>query len=254
VCAASCATGPRPNARATIPKRALVPVRFVLVRPETPANIGACARVVRNAGLDGLDLVSPGDWKTLDCWRTAWGAPEVLEGARVFESLDEALAESTWAVGLSGRRDGDATCQDVREAAAEIASLSAQDRVALVLGPESVGLTKAELARCGRRATIPSHPAQPSLNLSHAAAVAAHEVYRARQRPAQSPRRATHEEKARMLDLLHAGLRNIEALPAQNTDRYFREWEALFLRADLTPKEVQLLEHMARKMARRPRE
>ena len=42
----------------------------------------------------------------------------------------------------------------------------------------------------------------------------------------------------------------IEALPAQNTDRYFREWEALFLRADLTPKEVRLLEHMARKMAR----
>ena len=54
-----------------------------------------------------------------------------------------------------------------------------------------------------------------------------------------------------MLDLLRAGLRRIEALPARNTDRYFREWQALFFRADLTPKEVRLLEHMARKMARR---
>jgi TrmH family RNA methyltransferase len=223
---------------------------LVLVRPETPANIGACARVVRNGGLEGLDLVSPGDWRTVDCWRTAWGAHEVLESAQVFESLDEALAPSTWSTALCGRRDSATPCEDVREAALTIATLSEQDRVALVLGPETAGLTKLELARCGRCATIPAHPGQPSLNLSHAAAVAVYEVYRARRRPDPEPRRATHDEKARMLDLLRDGLRSIEALPAQNTARYFREWEALFLRADLTPKEVRLLEHMARKMAR----
>jgi TrmH family RNA methyltransferase len=229
----------------------LVPVRLVLVRPETPANVGACARVVRNAGLEGLDLVEPGDWRTVDCWRTAWGAHEVLETARVFADLDQAVAESTWAAGLTGRRDSAGACLDVREAAEAIAALSSDDRVALVLGPETTGLSKHELARCGRCASIPSHPSQPSLNLSHAAAVAAYEVYRARRRADPAPRRAAHQEKARMLELLRAGLRSIEALPARNTDGYFREWEALFLRADLTPKEVRLLEHMARKMARR---
>ncbi len=222
----------------------------MLVRPETPANVGACARVVRNAGLEGIDLVEPGDWRTVECWRTAWGAHEVLENARVFEDLDQALADSTWAAGLSGRRFGVSACLDVREAAEAIAGLSTEDRVALVLGPETAGLTRNELARCGRCATIPSHPSQPSLNLSHAAAVAAHEVYRAQRRPAPGPRSASHAEKAQMLELLRAGLRSIEALPARNTDGYFREWEALFLRADLTPKEVRLLEHMARKMAR----
>jgi TrmH family RNA methyltransferase len=229
----------------------LVPVRFVLVRPETPANVGACARVVRNAGLEGLDLVEPGDWRTVECWRTAWGAHEVLETARVFDDLDQALAESTWAAGLTGRRDSTGACLDVRDAAEAIAALSSDDRVALVLGPETGGLSKRELARCGRCASIPSHPSQPSLNLSHAAAVAAYEVYRVRRRPDPAPRRAAHEEKARMLDLLRLGLRSIEALPARNTAGYFREWEALFLRADLTPKEVLLLEHMARKMAQR---
>ena len=48
-------------------------VRVVLVRPETPQRRGA-ARVVRNTGLAGLDLVDPGDWRTVECWRTAWGA------------------------------------------------------------------------------------------------------------------------------------------------------------------------------------
>jgi len=49
-------------------------VRIVLVRPESAANIGACARVSRNSGAEGLDLVAaPGDWRTVECWRTAWG-------------------------------------------------------------------------------------------------------------------------------------------------------------------------------------
>ena len=61
-------------------------VRVVLVRPDSAVNVGATARVVRNYGLRGLDLVSPGDWRTVACWRTAWGAQEVLEEARVFPS------------------------------------------------------------------------------------------------------------------------------------------------------------------------
>ena len=77
-------------------------VRVVLVRPETSANVGACARVVRNTGASGLDLVEPSDFRTVECWRTAWGAHEVLEEARVFDQLDAALAGVSLAVALHG--------------------------------------------------------------------------------------------------------------------------------------------------------
>jgi len=58
-----------------------------------------------------------------------------------------------------------------------------------------------------------------------------------------------------MLSLLREGLRAVEALPSVNTEGHFEEWRVLFQRADLTPKELRLLEHMARKMkqgTRRP--
>jgi len=42
----------------------------------------------------------------------------------------------------------------------------------------------------------------------------------------------------------------IEALPRVNSDGYFADWRALVHRTDLTPKELKLLEHAARKMAR----
>ena len=224
-------------------------VRIVLVRPETPANVGATARIIRNTGLAGLDLVAPCDWRTVECWRTAWGSQEVLEQARVFPDLASALAGAGLVVGFSGRRLPGAPVVEVREAARQVMALGDDEAAALVFGPETSGLTFEEMALCGHRAAIPAHPAQPSLNLSHAVMVAAYEVFRADERRRSGPRRASHEEKERMLGLLREGLRAIEALPGANTDGYFLEWRALFQRADLTPKEVRLLEHMARKMA-----
>lgn len=225
-------------------------VRVVLVRPETPANVGACARVVRNTGAQGLDLVSPGDWRTVDCWRTAWGAHDVLEAARVFGDLGAALAGTAMAVALTGRAHSGAGAADVRDAAAAIADLGREETAALVFGPETAGLTNDEIALCGRSATIPAHPAQPSFNLSHAVAIAAYEVHRASRRGAGAPKaRATHDQKEHLLARLREGLLAIEALPPVDTDGYFADWRALVQRTDLTAKELKLLEHVARKMA-----
>jgi len=224
-------------------------IHVVLVRPEQPANVGAVARVVRNTGLDGLRLVAPGDWRTVECWRTAWGSQEVLEAARVFDDLPAAIADAAIAVAFSGRRDKGAAVADVREAAADLASRR-EETACLVFGPETSGLTQDEMAACGRRALIPAHHDQPSLNLSHAVMIAAYEVFRARTRPAPLPRAATHAEKEAMLEVLREGLLALGALPRTNTDGYFREWRALLSRAELTPKEVRLLEHLSRKMAR----
>jgi TrmH family RNA methyltransferase len=227
-------------------------VRVVLVRPELPANIGACARVVRNTGLAGLDLVEPGDWRTVDCWRTAWGAQEVVEDARVFEDLASAVSDASYVAALAGRPRPGSVPLDVRELASEVQALGGDGHAALVFGTESTGLTQAEMALCGRTVRIPSHPAQPSLNLSHAVAITAYEVFRAASpRVTMRPRPATHGEKETMLALLREGLLAARALPEANTEGFFEDWRALFQRIDLTPKEVSLLEHLARKLAQR---
>jgi TrmH family RNA methyltransferase len=224
-------------------------VRVVLVRPETSANVGACARVVRNTGASGLDLVAPGDWRTVECWRTAWGAHEVLEEARVFGGLAAALAGASMTVALTGRRRAGAPVADVRDVAAAIAGLGRGEVAALVFGPETTGLPNDEIALCGTCATIPSHPGQPSFNLSHAVAIATYEVFRASRRGGEPPGpRVTHDQKEHLLARLREGLVAIEALPRVNTEGYFADWRALVQRADLTAKELKLLEHMARKM------
>jgi tRNA/rRNA methyltransferase len=225
-----------------------MPVRVVLVRPEHSMNVGAAARLARNTGLEGLDLVAPGDWRTIECWRTAWGAHELLEQARVHASLAQALAESCLAVGFS-RRDATGSAVDVREVAAEVAAVEARGRVSLVFGPESSGLTSEELTLCGRTAFIPSHPAQPSFNLSHAVGIAAYEVLRSRDEGASArPALATHSEKEATLALMWEGLRAMGALGDARRQVYERLWRGLIQRMDLTPREVRMLSHLARRM------
>src|ERR1700682_4871875 len=110
-----------------------MPVYVLLVRPESPATIGAVARVVRNTGLDGLRLVGPGDWRTVECWRTAWGSQDVLEQALAFPDLTAAVADAHQVLAFSGRSDRGVPFLDVREAAVRTAR--AADTVCLVFRP-----------------------------------------------------------------------------------------------------------------------
>ncbi len=224
--------------------------RIVLVRPENPANIGAVARVIANTGLAGLDLIAPGDWRTVEAWRMAWRAEDILEGARVFESLDQALEGAIYTAGLAGRPGSRVEPIPVRSMAEEIAALGPDAPVALVFGPESKGLTERELLRCQRRVHIPSHPAQPSLNLAQAVMVTAYELFVSGPAQEETPSRDRAEQGdiERALGALRDAMLEIGFLPVQNPEARFVEWRELFGRAGLSPREVKLILALARRI------
>jgi tRNA/rRNA methyltransferase len=223
-------------------------LRIVLVRPASAVNIGAVARVIRNTGLAGLDLVAPVDYRTVECWRTAWGATDVVEDAREFSTLAAALQGCAYAVGYS-RRLGGSPSRDVRDVAEEAASLRAGQKAAFVFGPETAGLTLDELAICGRSAHIPTHAAQPSLNLSHAVMIAAYEVMRVGASGAPASPLSTHGEKERFIELLASALEQWGAVSSARRRVHLRTWRHFIHRAVVTPAEMRMLTHLARSMA-----
>ncbi len=79
-------------------------VFFILVAPTEPGNIGAAARAVKNMGFRHLELVNPVPFLTLEAGAMACGALDVLERARVYPSLTEALAEKSLVAGTTRRR------------------------------------------------------------------------------------------------------------------------------------------------------
>jgi len=227
-------------------------VRIVLVRPEHSANIGAAARAIANMGLGGLDLVSPRDWRTVEAWRMAWRAEDTLEQARVFDSLDGALAGSVYTAGLTGRSGGRVEPIPVRAMAEQITSLPDEEQVSLVFGPESKGLAEQDLLRCQRRVRIPSHPDQPSLNLAQAVMVTAYEVFVSspvsRASASDHPERAEQGDVERAFGFLREAMLEIGFLPVENPEVRFVEWRELFGRAGISEREVKLILALARRI------
>ncbi|MFD2644174.1 tRNA (cytosine(32)/uridine(32)-2'-O)-methyltransferase TrmJ [Pseudomonas japonica] len=153
-------------------------IRVVLVCTSHPGNIGGAARAMKNMGLSRLVLVDPADFPSPEASARASGADDVLAGAQVVATLEEALVGCTLVVGTSARsRSLPWPMLDPRECGAEAVKRAAQgEEVALVFGREHAGLTNDELQRCHYHVHIPSNPDFSSLNLAAAVQVLSYEV------------------------------------------------------------------------------
>lgn len=157
-------------------------VRFIMVSPSHPGNVGSAARAIKTMGFGDLHLVAPHDPDVLhnpDAIALASGAADVLERACIHASLAQALAPVTFAFALTARARalGQPPC-DIREAATLGAHhLAAPGRmVAMVLGTERSGLSNDDITLCQRVCHIPANPAYSSLNVSQALQLAAWEL------------------------------------------------------------------------------
>jgi tRNA C32,U32 (ribose-2'-O)-methylase TrmJ len=82
----------------------LTRVEIVLVRPRRAANVAAACRAMKNMGLQTLWLVAPGPGlEDPEARSLAYGAWDVLDGARRASSLLEAVSGSVVVAGTTGR-------------------------------------------------------------------------------------------------------------------------------------------------------
>jgi len=143
---------------------------LALDQPSDPQNIGA---VLRSAAAFGaLAVVLPAHGAppmTGALAKAASGALERVPLVRVVNlarALDRLKQVGFWICGL------DETARQ------PLAQLDAGERVAIVLGSEGAGVRRLIRERCDFLARLPTRPAQPTLNLSNAAAVALYELTR----------------------------------------------------------------------------
>jgi TrmH family RNA methyltransferase len=131
-----------------------------------------------NFGFERLSVVAPYEphWREA---QSAVGAENLLQNARVTESLADALADCTLVMGTGSleHRKPDQPVVPLPDLAPSILKeLARGGRIALVFGSEKRGLTQADLSHCHLLAVIPTDPKQPSMNLGQAVAVCLYEV------------------------------------------------------------------------------
>ncbi|HVF82927.1 MAG TPA: RNA methyltransferase [Sphingomicrobium sp.] len=148
---------------------------IVLVHPQLGQNIGKAARAMLNFGLTELRLVAPRDgWPNPDAGPAASGADVVLEGAMVFDTVAEAVADCSVVYASTVRRRELVTpVIGPEEMGREI--VGAIGRTAILFGPERSGLETEDVALAHKIVTVPINPQFGSLNLAQAVILLAYE-------------------------------------------------------------------------------
>jgi tRNA/rRNA methyltransferase len=162
-------------------------LRIVLVAPRNPLNIGAAARAMSNFGFTQMRLVNPYDVAFKEA-RSAVRAQYILENAQVFQTVSEAVADCSLAVGTTagGRRDLHLPLYRLEPAGELLREhLSADGPAALLFGSEKFGLSNEDMSHCQWLLRIPSREEHGSMNLGQAVAICLYELRRDAQAAAQ---------------------------------------------------------------------
>ena len=148
---------------------------IVLVRPQLGENIGKAARAMLNFGLSDLRLVSPRDgWPNPSAVPSASGADAVIEGAKVFDTIAEAVSDCAHIYATTVRKRGLVIPVVTPEEAARQIHITPEPS-AILFGAERAGLETEEAAIAGTIITVPINPEFRSLNLAQAVILVAYE-------------------------------------------------------------------------------
>ena len=114
-------------------------IEFILVDPSHPGNVGAAARAIGTMGFRNLSLVNPVKHPHPESRARSSGALDILLNAKVFETLDEAIADSSLVIGTTARqRRISVPIDSIHESTESIfkSSLSKKYQLFLVLRPQ----------------------------------------------------------------------------------------------------------------------
>ncbi len=154
-------------------------IRVVLVQPEGEINVGSVARLVKNFDADELYLVDPVAMITDKTREFAAKAIDVLDKIIVVKTLYDALQGVEFSACTSAIVGGEKDVLRHPITPWQLVELVRnKERIAVVFGRESVGLTREEISQCDVLVSIPANPIYPTLNLSHAVAIILYELYK----------------------------------------------------------------------------
>ncbi len=235
-------------------------VVFVLYQPQDVVNIGGTVRAMSNFGLGRLRLVDPVPYDLRDLAGIAHQGGTVIAGITEYPTLDAALADCGLVVATTARpRRTRRPRQTPRTAAPDILAMATPEApVAVLFGREDSGLPNSALDAAHRLITIPTAPANRSLNLAQAVLVVAYELWLAAQpgagppRPPRAPAPAHGAAREAMFAALETLLATRGGVPAARLAYDLAILRAVLLRAVPRPDEAARLTHLFRRLAADP--
>jgi tRNA/rRNA methyltransferase len=226
-------------------------ISVVLVGTRYPENIGAAARAMRNMGIKKLILVDPQNTDPAKINKMATHAAlEVVDRMTVCSTLKEALDDYNYVVGTTARLGGQRkVVSSPSKLAQRLISISHQNQIAVLFGPEDRGLTNEDIRFCDILVNIPTAEFS-SLNLAQAVMVMCYELFCfSRDKSGEfAPRLANRHELEAMYEQLKDVMMRISFINPANPDYFMNNLRHFGSRIQLRAKEVQIIRGICRQI------
>lgn len=224
-------------------------ISILLLETQSAGNIGSVARVMKNMGLSSLYLINPQAEITGEALQLACGADDILLSARRTESLRDTLRSFNLCIGTTSRSvDWFPVVLNPHQLANQLSSSMAGEKVALLFGPERTGLINEHIQHCQWLVTIPSNTEFESMNLSHAVAILAYELFSLHSQVAVGRPlvRASIGQIESFCETLKENLVEIGFLKEPDPERLMSTIRNILSRASLEERDVQILRGILR--------
>lgn len=234
------------------------PPCVILSEPQLAENIGAAARAMANFGLEDLRLVRPRDgWPQRRAWTTSSGAHWPLDGARVFATLEEAIADLTLVLATTARpREAALPVLTPKQGAEQLhASASRGLPCGILFGGERAGLSSDDIVLAHAIVSAPVSDRFRSLNLAQAVAITAYEWALASESPTpSSSAEPGAADQATLLGLFEQMEGELDAAgffhPREKRPSMIRNLRVALGRARLSDQEVRTLRGVVTALAK----
>jgi len=230
--------------------QALENVRVVLLESKFSGNIGFTARVMKNLGFFDLRLVRPRAELNKEAYARAAHATEIIDCAKIHERLLDAVKDSGIVIGTSRRYSASRkNIIGIAEMSELLRPALPANKVALVFGSEDAGISDQDAKHCHWVVKIETGAEYDTMSVSHAAAIALWEVNKLMREPEQPARELA---EAARLEAMYRHMREvfteIDFMEPGDPRRMMLNFRAIFNRAMLSPREVNIVRGVLRKV------
>jgi len=223
--------------------------RIVLCETSHPGNIGSVARAMKTMGFLDLYLVNPKDFPSRHAQALACGAEDILQKATLVTSLESALENINHVIGFTARkRELTQPHKNVRDLSKQLINEANNNKIAIVFGNETNGLSNLELQHCQSLGFIDANSKYSSLNLAHAVQIVCHEIRMVSELPIKNKilkkitkKYVSHDLQNGFYKHLEEILDEIGFLKKIQADRLMMRLRLLFNRTQMEKEEVNIL-------------
>ncbi len=211
-------------------------INIILVEPETPGNIGAVARAIKNFGFENLYLINPKcNHLSKESIDRASHAKDILLNAKTI-SFNE-LQKFDYKIATTSELGTDYNIPRSPIKPSELKKIiKPKTNIALVFGRESSGLNNKEIQQMDFIMTIPTSKKYPSMNLSHAVAITLYELHQ-KENITSHITPATEKELKQIQKMFNQILDKTEFKTKEKKETQKKVWKRIFSKSFMTKRE-----------------